>query len=186
MDLMLVEHFRPSLGDDTELTTIINSQKLEIAERVASAALFSGQLLLTAGRAHVNGHNATIPHTYRTDLLIKTDRLPDGALEVGYQHSAFVAGLLEGHMEVQKAREAEGLPPTNRLFAFVHATTGVFYDNLHLENVNTSPSGQKKHTAFFTFSPDHHADYDENEIIIVPIDDIYCVNYALPEISETS
>jgi hypothetical protein len=149
--------------------------------RVASATFFNTYHELSPPLLKVNGHNFELPANYRTSSLVRVSPRT-GQLEVLYHHSAHVAGLLEGHMGMNESRIVRGDEPLHRLFAFVHVTSGKFYDNVQLEQLYKKRvgNGHTKHTAIFTYPADIHDTKNETEALIVPIDDIYCINYAMP------
>jgi hypothetical protein len=158
---MLVERGPVTSPDEDQIPTSILHQP-EIKGRVALAAFFNTQTQVSVEEYDNNGHG--------------------NKYDVVRQHSAAIAGLLEAHSEVEKLRKDEGLPSTDRLFAFQHASTGELYDNVRLEHISSlpMPNGRSEHTAIFTYPEHIHSDHTEVEAIRVPIDDIYWVEYAKP------
>jgi hypothetical protein len=125
-----------------------------------------------------DGQTTLVEHNRSNDHLIDF-HASTGEFRVRYQHSAQAIDLLDGHLAVQNARVFGRQKPINRQFSLFDKD-GNFVEDAQLVNLKPHDSnGRKKHKAKFS-----HKVYGEsgrsNEVLDIPIDDIYCINYKIP------
>ena len=178
---MLVERRLVSSEDDRQ-DDYTFSQKSKDIGRVASATLFNTQFLLPPGQAKVNGDGHFIHDSYDLRTLIQ-ENSKTGELEVRRQHSAFIAGFLEGHMEVREVHVREGREPPSRTFVFIDIN-GRDYHNMSLLDVHPRRRERRlEHTAVFVHPPET-ANQSRSGIEIIAIDDICDISYTPQELDE--
>jgi hypothetical protein len=189
--LMSIEILEPT-GQHPDIHESLISQKYPDLGRVASAALFFNQPQLPPGRVKVNGHGVTFKHTHenasRIPFLLKHNSLEQGQLELQMSTIAEVSGLLQAQLELQATRTvANEKRRPDRLFIFVTSSSGELYDNMKLESLRYS--GKVPAEAIFSFSkepleadslPPNYS-VSENKYIVVPVNEIAALRYAMPE-----
>jgi hypothetical protein len=156
-----------------QLSDNIIARESQYIGRVASATLFNTQLALPAGRAKLNGNGFKVNDSYDINHLLRENS--NGELEVIYYHSAYIADLLLGHRAIMKNNSN---PPQERPFVFID-TGGEVYRNMTLVHVQERRRRRKiQHIAIFEYPKSDGS--SENGTEIIPIDDIYAINYAMP------
>jgi hypothetical protein len=125
-----------------------------------------------------DGQVTNVEHSRSNDHLIDFHAL-SGEFRVRYQHSAQAIDLLDGHLAVQNARVFDRQKPINRQFSLFDKD-GNFIEDAQLVNLKPHDSnGRKKHKAKFSRRLDEEG-RKSHEVLDIPIDDIYCINYKIP------
>jgi hypothetical protein len=150
------------------ISALSPGENFSYKENPSSQALFRSK----------DGQTTLVEHNRSNDHLIDF-HAPTGEFRVRYQHSAQAIDLLDGHLAVQNARVFDRQKPINRQFSFFDKD-GNFVLDAQLVNLKPHDSnGRKKHKAKFS-----HQVFGEsgrsNEVLDIPIDDIYCINYKIP------
>lgn|GEM_PF-5462709 len=171
--LMLVEN-GPLSSTGEQSLEYTNFKASKDVDRVASAALFNTQLQLPPGQAKLNGGGHKIEDSYEINHLLRVN--PDGELEVAYQHSAFIADLLQGHREI---RNNNPNPPQERPFVFIDVS-GTVHRNMTLLHVEPERHDRRlQHTAVFMYKDPGDGSLGP-KFEIITVDDIYAINYEMP------